>query len=183
MFFKHFGSKNQLSGLSIIGTLVENWLKRHLKRNLLVFFFNLDFIYLRVPEHITTNKHIPYKTNSTWWNLKSTKSHCGVSRKSVVMYNIYSPDGNYFRREEGKFLFWGENSPNSIKQHPKLKFILNHQHPNQLSFTTNYNLHYIFCLSIFNSFLFFLIVTFRFSCTCYLLNTLKQSKNHSACEA
>ena len=24
MFFKHFGSKNQLSGLSIIGTLVEN---------------------------------------------------------------------------------------------------------------------------------------------------------------
>ena len=112
VFFKHFGSKNQLPGLSIIGTLVENELKRP---NLVVFFLNLDFICLRVPEHIRTNKHISYKTNSTWWNLKSTKSHCGISRKSVVMYNIYSPEGNYFRREEGKFLFWGENSPNSIK--------------------------------------------------------------------
>ena len=28
MFFKHFGSKNQLPGLSIIGTLVENGLRK-----------------------------------------------------------------------------------------------------------------------------------------------------------
>ena len=118
VLFKHCGSKNQLSDLSMIGTLVENWLKSHLQdkfASFFVFFFNLDFICLRLPEHITTNIHISCKTNSTWWNLKSTKSHCDISRKSVVMYNIYSPEGNYFRREEGKFLFWGENSPNSIK--------------------------------------------------------------------
>ena len=30
---------------------------------------------------------------------------------------------------------------------------------------------------------FFLIVSFNFSCTCYLLNTLKHRKNYSACEA
>ena len=30
VFFKHFGSKNQLPGLSIIGTLLEIGLKRHL---------------------------------------------------------------------------------------------------------------------------------------------------------
>ena len=162
----------------------SRYFKASLVRQTCFFFFlNLDFIRLRVPELITTNKPISYKTNSTSWNLKSSKSLCGISGISVVIYNIYSPEGNYFGREEGKFLFWGENSPNSIKQHPKLKFILNHQHPNQLSFTTNYNLHYIFCLSIFNSFLFFLIVTFRFPCTCYLLTTLKQSQNHSACEA
>ena len=33
MFFKHFGNKNQLPGLSIIGTLVENWLRNTLKSN------------------------------------------------------------------------------------------------------------------------------------------------------
>ena len=27
MFFKNFASKNQLTGLSVNGTLVENWLK------------------------------------------------------------------------------------------------------------------------------------------------------------
>ena len=145
---------------------------------MLVFKKNLDFIGLRVPEHITTNKHVSYKTNSTWWNLKSTKSHCGISRKSVVMYNIYSSEGNYFRREDGKFFFWAENSQNSIKYHSKI--IIFYESPAQPSQSTNYN---PFCLSIFNSFLFFLIVTFRFSCTCYLLNTLKQSQNHSACKA
>ena len=33
-----------------------------------------------------------------------------ISEKSVVIYNIYSQEGNYFRREEGKFHFWVENS-------------------------------------------------------------------------
>ena len=78
-------------------------------------FFKLDFIRLRVREHITANRHISYQTNSTWWDLKPTKSHCGISGKSVVIYNIYSPEGNYFRREEDKFLFLVENSLHSIK--------------------------------------------------------------------
>ena len=55
---------------------------------------------LRVSELITTNKHISYKTNSA-----STKSHCGISGISLVIYNIYSPEANYFPREEGKSLF------------------------------------------------------------------------------
>ena len=77
--------------------------------------------------------------------------------------------------------FEGKTHQIQLNNTPKLQFFLNHQPPNQPeSFTTNYNLHYIFCLSIFNYFLFFLIVTFKFSCTCYLLNTLKQSKNASA---
>ena len=49
----HFSSKNQLPGLSIVGTLVENGLKRHLQDKFASFFFvSLDFICLRVPEHI-----------------------------------------------------------------------------------------------------------------------------------
>ena len=55
---------------------------------------------LRGSELITINKHISYKTNSA-----STKSHCGISGISLVIYNTYSPEGNYFPREEGKFLF------------------------------------------------------------------------------
>ena len=35
------------------------------KTNLLIFFLNLDFIYLRVPEFITTNNHFSYKISST----------------------------------------------------------------------------------------------------------------------
>ena len=31
MFFKHFASKNQLPGLSVSGTLVENELIRYIK--------------------------------------------------------------------------------------------------------------------------------------------------------
>ena len=95
--------------------IVPGALKRHLYDKFSIFFFNLDFIRLRVPGHIATYKHISYKTNSTCWNLKSTKSHYGISGKSVVIYNMYSSVGNCFQMEEGKFLFWGENSPNSIK--------------------------------------------------------------------
>ena len=121
-----------MSDLSMIGTLVENGLKSHLwdKFASFFFFFNLDFICLRVPEHITTNKHISYKTNSTWCNLKPTKSHSGISGKLVVMYNIYSPECNYFRREEGKFLSWGETHQIQLNNTPKLHFFLNHQPPN-----------------------------------------------------
>ena len=49
--------------------------------DLLIFFLNLDFICLRVPELITTNNHFSYKTNSSWWNMKSAKSYCGYIRK------------------------------------------------------------------------------------------------------
>ena len=94
--------------------IVPGALKRHLQDKF-PSFFNLDSIRLSVPQHITGNKHISYKTNSTRWNLKSTKSHCGISRKSVVIYNMHSPEGNYFRRGEGKLHFWEENLPNSIK--------------------------------------------------------------------
>ena len=31
-----------------------------------------------------------------------------------VIYNIYSPEGNYLLREDGKFQFSRKNSPNSI---------------------------------------------------------------------
>ena len=68
------------------------------------------------------------------------------------------------------FFFEGKNHQIQLNNTPKVQFFLNHQPPNQpLSKTTIYNLHYMFCQSIFNSFLFFLIVTFRFSYTCYLL--------------
>ena len=36
-----------------------------------------------------------------------------ISGKSVVIYNTYCPEGNYFQREEGKFLFGGKQSLNS----------------------------------------------------------------------
>ena len=78
-------------------------------------FWSLDLICLRVPELITTNNHFPCKTNSTWWNLKSTKSYRG---KSAVIYNTYPPEGNYFRREEVKSLFWAKNNQIQLNNTP-----------------------------------------------------------------
>ena len=37
----------------------------HLQDKYVSFFLNLDFIRLRVPEHITANRHISHQTNST----------------------------------------------------------------------------------------------------------------------
>ena len=65
------------------------------------FFLNLDFIYLRVPELVQKQLIIfSYRTNSTWWNLKSTKSYYGCIRKSSG-YIIHSTEGNYFWRGKG----------------------------------------------------------------------------------
>ena len=59
---------------------------RHFKASLIKqicysFFLSSDFICLRAPERITTNNNFSYKTNSTLWNLKSTKPYCGYIRK------------------------------------------------------------------------------------------------------
>ena len=65
------------------------------------FFFNLD---LRVPEHITANKHLLQNQ----FDLMEPEAHqisFWYIRKINGYNNIYSPEGNYFRRKECKFLF------------------------------------------------------------------------------
>ena len=51
MFFKHFASKNQLPGLSISGTLVENGLRRKYKEDSIRNFRNPN----RKSENATNN--------------------------------------------------------------------------------------------------------------------------------
>ena len=52
----HFSSKNQLPGLSIVGTLVENGLKRHLQDKFASFFFCKFRLYLLKSTRTYTTK-------------------------------------------------------------------------------------------------------------------------------
>ena len=83
---------------------------------------SIHVIVLRLPKRIATNNYFPKNTNFTWWNLKSTKFYCGYIRKSLVIHNMYYPEGSYFWREESKFQFSGENSPKSIPVINKMTF-------------------------------------------------------------
>ena len=72
-------------------------------------YFDKLFLFLKFRLHLfestrtctkTTNNCFSYRTNSTWWNLKSTKSYYGCIRKSSG-YIIHSTEGNYFWRGKG----------------------------------------------------------------------------------
>ena len=72
-------------------------------------YFDKLFLFLKFRLHLfestrtctkTTNNCFSYRTNSTWWNLKSTKSYYGCIRK-FSGYIIHSTEGNYFWRGKG----------------------------------------------------------------------------------
>ena len=72
-------------------------------------YFDKLFLFLKFRLHLfestrtctkTTNNCFSYRTNSTWWNLKSTKSYYGCIRKSSG-YIMHSTEGNYFWRGKG----------------------------------------------------------------------------------
>ena len=97
-----------------------------------LFFFNLDFICLRVPELITTNNHFSYETNSTWWKLKSTKPYWGISGNQWL-YIIYTLQRVIaFRGRKVNSYFEGKTHQIQLINTPKLIFFLNHQPPNEL---------------------------------------------------
>ena len=78
---------------------------------------------------MTTNKHL--LQNQLYLIEPEVYQVCGISVISVIIYKMYSPQGNYFLREEGKFLCWGETHQIQLNNTPKLQFFLNHQPPKQ----------------------------------------------------